>query len=442
MVPAPGAQRLPGQDGPVRESGSVVFDRGVDRRLALLPLPRVADAAASVWCGREVEHWRAQHGSEEHVGAVDRRRDPLGRDQQRLRLGGHDRARCRRSPDAVHRKSPFHVDMRWARAEKQLDLTDGRFRDQVADLAAPVHGMAKDELASEDVRQHRRAIRQAIAAGVALVLLTIAAVVISVFAVNAAAAARRNAAHARRAAPRRHPSRARGEAQETLRSRPRSLQRRTRLVALARQARRTRSVPAWPARKPVSPRSGATELASLERQPRHREREPDEGRPRAAEVDAARRGAAGGAPRPAARELRRPDLSARHAHDRGGGAARVREQRDRSRPRSSPLRTIPNVGCSQPGTQIDGSVASSALVALSSAGGRFATARLAGSASPNLVVVVVRRESLRHVSRPHSRADPMSRRYGTSTARSRRARRAPPVSRPKARCPVTATCSR
>ena len=88
------------------------------------------------------------------------------------------------------KEEPFHIDMRWARSSEQLDLTDGRFRDQVADLAAPVHGMAKDELASEDVRQHRRAVRQAITAGIALVLLTIAAITTSVFAVKATARAR------------------------------------------------------------------------------------------------------------------------------------------------------------------------------------------------------------------------------------------------------------
>src|SRR5438045_2423120 len=94
-------------------------------------------------------------------------------------------------------EEPRHVDMRWARSEVQLDLTDGRFRDQIAELAAPVHGMAKDELAGADVRQHRRTLRHAFAAGVALVLLTLAAIATSAFAVNSASAARRSAARAR-----------------------------------------------------------------------------------------------------------------------------------------------------------------------------------------------------------------------------------------------------
>ena len=136
------------------------------------------DAASSVWCGREVEHWRDKHGSEGLLVLLTDGEILWDEEMQRLRLGGDDRARCR-VRRGVCREEPFHVDMRWARSEVQLDLTDGRFRDQIADLAAPVHGMAKDELASEDVRQHRRAIRQAIAAGVALVVLTIASVVMS-----------------------------------------------------------------------------------------------------------------------------------------------------------------------------------------------------------------------------------------------------------------------
>lgn len=38
-------------------------------------------------------------------------------------------------------------------------MADGRFRDSVADLAAPLHYQAKDELVGEDVRQHRRTLR-------------------------------------------------------------------------------------------------------------------------------------------------------------------------------------------------------------------------------------------------------------------------------------------
>ena len=59
------------------------------------------------------------------------------------------------------------MDMRWARSEMQLDLTNGRFRDQIGEIAAPVHGVAEGRDRDVDVREHRRTIRQAIAAGIA-----------------------------------------------------------------------------------------------------------------------------------------------------------------------------------------------------------------------------------------------------------------------------------
>ena len=189
VVPAPGAERLPGPDRPCRRTRVCGLrsprrskTRGTSSFLAS------PDAAASVWCGREVEHWRAKHGSE---GLLVLLTDgEILWDEHANDFDWSVTTALGPAFAGAFEEEPFHVDMRWARSETQLDLTDGRFRDQVADLAAPVHGMAKDELASEDVRQHRRAVRQAIAAGIALVLLTIAAVATSVFAVQATAARR------------------------------------------------------------------------------------------------------------------------------------------------------------------------------------------------------------------------------------------------------------
>ena len=62
--------------------------------------------------------------------------------------------------DAFH-DEPRHLDLRWARRETDLDLRNSRFRAAVADLAAPMHGIPKDELESEDIRQHRRTRRLA-----------------------------------------------------------------------------------------------------------------------------------------------------------------------------------------------------------------------------------------------------------------------------------------
>lgn len=99
-------------------------------------------------------------------------------------------------PDALRgafASEPRWVDLRFARGEAQLDLQDPRFADAIADVASAMRGVPKDELAGEEVRQHRRTVRTAWAAGGLLVALLIT----SAF---AGLVARRNAAEAQRQA--------------------------------------------------------------------------------------------------------------------------------------------------------------------------------------------------------------------------------------------------
>ncbi|MCP3992531.1 MAG: TIR domain-containing protein [Actinomycetia bacterium] len=86
-------------------------------------------------------------------------------------------------------EQPRTLDMRWygeieasAHAE-ELDLIHGRFRSCVAEIAAPIHGKAKDELDSEAVRLERRARRTRNAALVVLSLLATAALISATVAV-------------------------------------------------------------------------------------------------------------------------------------------------------------------------------------------------------------------------------------------------------------------
>ena len=94
------------------------------------------------------------------------------------------------------REEPRHLDLRWARTETDLDLRHSRFRAAVADVAATVHGVPKDELEGEDIRQHRRARRLARAAIAGLTVLLIAAVVSAGLAVVQRGNADRQAARA------------------------------------------------------------------------------------------------------------------------------------------------------------------------------------------------------------------------------------------------------
>src|SRR5439155_18291997 len=79
---------------------------------------------------------------------------------------------------------PRHLELRWARDETELDLRHSKFREAVADLAAPMHGIPKEELESEDVRRHRRAIALARTGAFSLLLLALAAVLASIFAIG------------------------------------------------------------------------------------------------------------------------------------------------------------------------------------------------------------------------------------------------------------------
>lgn len=130
-------------------------------------------AAASVWVGREIEHWKAHRPLDRILPVV---------------TDGHwmwdpDRADFTDDSDAVppalrgvFTDEPRHLDLRWAHDDQQLNLRNGRFRDAVAEIAAPLHGRTKDDIEGEDVRQHRRTVRLAGSATAALAVLTVAAV--------------------------------------------------------------------------------------------------------------------------------------------------------------------------------------------------------------------------------------------------------------------------
>jgi hypothetical protein len=88
------------------------------------------------------------------------------------------------------------VDLRWLRDVDQVDQSNPRLRECVADIAAAVRGVAKDELVGEHIRQHRRTMRVTRSAVTALAILLISALMAAVFALdqrNEAVAAQRTA---------------------------------------------------------------------------------------------------------------------------------------------------------------------------------------------------------------------------------------------------------
>ncbi len=137
------------------------------------------EAAKSKWVNREIEWWVA-HKDVSRILPVVTDGD-FGWEEDDV--SGASTA----APPAlsgVFFEEPRWVDLRWARSDEHLDLSDPRFSDAVADLASAIRGVPKDELSSEEVRQHRRTVRTAWAAAIALLVLAIAATLGAVVAVD------------------------------------------------------------------------------------------------------------------------------------------------------------------------------------------------------------------------------------------------------------------
>jgi hypothetical protein len=131
------------------------------------------EAARSRWVAREVHYWCSHR---QHANLLIALTDgELVWDDA---AGDFDWARTTAVPaslQGVLHEEPRFVDLRWARTEEHVSLHTPRFRDAVADLAAPLHGRAKDDLVGEDIRQHRRTVRLARSAIASLMILALLA---------------------------------------------------------------------------------------------------------------------------------------------------------------------------------------------------------------------------------------------------------------------------
>jgi len=138
------------------------------------------DAAASVWVQREVDHWLTASPMAKAGKAVDHYLIILtdGDVVWDTRAGDFNWVQTTALPRQLSRafaEEPLFVDMRAVKDENDLSLHNSQFRNQIADLAATIHGRPKDELIGEDVRIVRRNRRLAWSAGIGLAALAIAA---------------------------------------------------------------------------------------------------------------------------------------------------------------------------------------------------------------------------------------------------------------------------
>ena len=152
------------------------------------------EAARSPWVNREIEHWVATKSTDRILPVVtdgEWRWDPVAKDFDQASTAVPPALR------GVFAEEPLYLDLRWARGDQHLSLRHSRFRDAIAQLAAPMHGVSKDDLEGEDVRQHRRAGRLRLAAVASLAVLTVLASMTGMAAVRNAAQANASAVEAR-----------------------------------------------------------------------------------------------------------------------------------------------------------------------------------------------------------------------------------------------------
>jgi WD40 repeat protein len=153
------------------------------------------EAAQSPWVNREIEHWMATKSAGRILPVVTD--GEWAWDAGR----GDFSTTSTAVPPAlrgVFSEEPLFLDLRWARGTEHLSLHHSRFRDSIAQLAAPMHGISKDELEGEDVRQHRRARRLRSGAAVTLIVLALLASFTGMSAVRNAERAKAAAAEALR----------------------------------------------------------------------------------------------------------------------------------------------------------------------------------------------------------------------------------------------------
>jgi WD40 repeat protein len=152
------------------------------------------DAAASPWVNREVEYWLDHKVADRILPVITD-----GEFVWDTRSESIDPELTTSVPPALigaFAEEPRWIDLRWARGDTDLDLRNGRYRAAVADLAATIRGVPKDELESDEIRQHRRTLRTAWSAAALLALTTVTAGVAAGFAIDRGREAERQAERA------------------------------------------------------------------------------------------------------------------------------------------------------------------------------------------------------------------------------------------------------
>jgi len=137
-------------------------------------------SAARHWVNREIAYWLENNPLETLIIVAAQGKIAWDTDD-----GDFDWSCTDALPQVLHGRyleEPIFVDIR--EIARPLDRKDAKLNDKIADVAARLRGVTKEELTSRDLRERRRALRLAASAIVVLVIMLAAALVASVIAVG------------------------------------------------------------------------------------------------------------------------------------------------------------------------------------------------------------------------------------------------------------------
>ncbi len=130
------------------------------------------EAAQSRWVRKEIQFWLDNRPLDRFLIAVS-----SGKVVWDQEAGDFDWERTDALPDLLRGQfttEPLWVDLTRIREGSKYSLRQAEFRDAVGTLAAPLHGVGKDALDSEDIRQHRLSarLRRGAISGLVVLLVT------------------------------------------------------------------------------------------------------------------------------------------------------------------------------------------------------------------------------------------------------------------------------
>jgi MTH538 TIR-like domain (DUF1863) len=144
--------------------------------LVLMASPR---AAQSKWVNREVAWWLANKSPQRLLVVLTEGEFAWADDAAQ---GNVTAAALPPALRGAFREEPRWVDLRWLHDVEQVDQSNPRLRDCVADIAAAVREVPKDELVGEHIRQRRRTRRLVWGVITTLAVLLVAVLVAAVVA--------------------------------------------------------------------------------------------------------------------------------------------------------------------------------------------------------------------------------------------------------------------